>query len=81
MATPEPVRLGAPSSRFLTVLGSQFVATDAEQLATTTISGSVVTAARPDGSAVVLAVSRPETSSAEELTDDGELLRASLAHL
>jgi hypothetical protein len=81
MASPEPVRLGAPSNRFLTVLGSQFVATDAEQLATTTISGSVVTAARLDGSAVVLAVSRPGTSSAEELTADGELLRAILAHL
>ncbi len=77
----EPVRLGAPSSRFLTVLGSQFVATDAEQLVTRTISGSVVAAARPNGTAVVLAVSRPGRSSDEELAADGELLRAILARL
>ena len=77
----EQVRLGAPSNRFLTVLGSQFVATDAEQLVTRTSSGSVVTAARPNGTAVVLAVSRPGRSSDEELAADGELLRAILARL
>jgi hypothetical protein len=77
----EQVRLGAPSSRFLTVLGSQFVATDADQLVTRTSSGSVVTAARPNGTAVVLAVSRPGRSSDEELAADGELLRAILARL
>jgi hypothetical protein len=78
---PAPVRLGAPGSRFLTVLDSQFVATDAEQLATTTISGSVIAAARRDGSAVVIAISRPGTSSTEELAADGVLPRAILAHL
>jgi hypothetical protein len=77
----EQVRLGAPSSRFLTVLGSQFVATDADQLVTRTSSGSVVTAARPNGTAVVLAVSRTGRSSDEELAADGELLRAILARL
>jgi hypothetical protein len=79
--TAAPVLLGAPSDRFLTVLGTSFVATDAEQLMTTTDSGTVVTAARPDGGAVVLAVSRPGTSSAEDLSADGALLRAILARL
>ena len=75
------VRLGVPTSRFLSVAGSQFVATDAGQQGTSTISGSALAAGRTDGDAIVIAISRPGTSSAARLAADGELLRAILAHL
>ncbi|MGH9136607.1 MAG: hypothetical protein ACRD0G_06105 [Acidimicrobiales bacterium] len=80
--TASPVaRLGAPSSRFVYVAGSQFVATDAEQHGTVAISGSVIAAVGTDGHVVVIAVSRDGRSTADQLAADGELLRAILARL
>lgn len=75
------VLLGAPNERFVAVAGSQFLASEVDQQGTTTVSGSVIGAAGSDGSAIVLTVSRPESSSAQQLAADGELLRAILAHL
>ena len=75
------IRLGAPSNSFVSVAGSQFVAADAAQHGTTTISGAALAGGRPDGDAVVIAIGRPGTSSVEEQSADGELLRAILAHL
>ena len=80
--TRSPIeRLGAPSARFLSVAGSEYVATTARQQATSTMSGSIVAAVRPDGSAVVVTTSRSGESSPAELADDAELLGAILAHL
>ena len=79
--TRSPIeRLGAPSGRFVSVAGSQYVATRAGQQGTSTMSGSVVVGVRADGSAVVLTTSRPGSSSAGELAGDGQLLTAILAH-
>ncbi len=65
----------------VTAAGSQFVGTDARPQATTTVSGSAVAAGRADGDAVLIAISRPGTSSVEQLAADGDLLRAILGHL
>jgi hypothetical protein len=81
LTTSPHVLLGSPNDRFRTVVGSQFAASDARQHGTSTVSGSVVAGARPDGTAVVVAVTRPSTSSGAELRADGELLQAILAHL
>ena len=74
-------RLGAPSARFVSVVGSEYVATTARQQGTSTMSGSIVAAVRPDGSSVVLATSRSGESSRAELAADAQLLTALLAHL
>jgi hypothetical protein len=80
--TRSPIaRLGAPSARFLSVAGSEYVATTARQQGTSTMSGSIVAAVRPDGSAVVLTTSRSGESSPAELAADADLLGAILAHL
>jgi hypothetical protein len=80
--TRSPIaRLGAPSSRFLSVAGSEYVATTARQQGTSTMSGSIIAAVRPDGTSVVLTTSRSGASSAGELADDAELLGAVLAQL
>jgi hypothetical protein len=73
--------LGAPSERYVSVAGSQYVATAPRQQGTIVVSGSTVTAVGEDGRAVVIATSRLGTSSDEELAADGELLRSLLAHL
>jgi hypothetical protein len=74
-------RLGAPSARFLSVAGSEYIATTARQQGTSTMSGTIVTAVRPDGTAVVLTTSRAGESSADELAADAVLLEAILAQL
>jgi hypothetical protein len=81
LTTSPLVRLGSPNDRFGAVIGSQFAATDARQQGTSTVSGSVVAGARPDGTAVVVTVTRPATSSGAQLAADGELLQALLAQL
>ena len=74
-------RLGAPSARFLSVAGFEYVATTARQQGTSTMSGTIVAAVRPDGTAVVLTTSRAGESSESELAADAELLGAILARL
>jgi hypothetical protein len=51
------------------------------QRGTSMMSGSIVAAVRPDGTAVVLTTSRSGESSGDELAADAELLEAILAHL
>lgn len=80
--TRSPItRLGAPSSRFVSVAGSEYVATSAGQQGSSTMTGAIVAGARPDGTAFVITSSRPGTSSPDELANDANLLRAILAHL
>jgi hypothetical protein len=80
--TRSPItRLGAPSARFVSVAGSEYTATTARLQATSTMSGSIVAAVRPDGTAVVLTTSRSGDSSRAELAADAEQLTALLAHL
>jgi hypothetical protein len=74
-------RLGAPSGRFLSVAGFEYVATTARQQGTSTMSGTIVAAVRPDGTAVVLTTSRAGESSERQLAADAELLGAILARL
>jgi hypothetical protein len=74
-------RLGAPSARFLSVAGSEYTATTARQQGTSTMSGSIVAAVRPDGTAVVLATSRSGESSGAQLAADAELLESILVQL
>jgi len=80
--TRSPItRLGAPSSRFVSVAGSAYVATSAGQQGSSTMTGAIVAAVRLDGTAVVITSSRAGTSSTDDLAHDGELLRAILARL
>ncbi len=74
-------RLGAPSSRFISVAGSEYAATSAGQQGSSTMTGAIVAGARPDGTAVVITSSRAGTSSPDELASDANLLRVILAHL
>jgi len=74
-------RLGAPSSRFVSVAGAEYVATSAGQQGSSTMTGAIVAGVRADGTAVIITSSRAGTSSEAELAHDAELLRATLAHL
>lgn len=80
--TRSPItRMGAPSSRFISVAGSEYLATSAGQQGSSTMTGAIVAGVRPDGTAVIVTSSRAGTSSTDELANDAGLLSAIIAHL
>jgi hypothetical protein len=74
-------RLGAPSSRFESVAGSEYVATMAGQQGTSVMTGAIVAGVRADGTGIVVTSSRSGPSSPDELVADALLLNAILARL